>query len=244
MADDEETPSITYEYMDGEQETTTWLKRAGKCKITYPSGAIYEGQVNDLKEKHGLGKYTYPSEPKEDGDDEEEGAEDAPRTVYEGQWLNGKKSGTGAMIYANGDAYYGQFKNNKSNGDGSYKYKNGDIYSGQWTNGKKNGNGTYLFAANDSQLVGTWDMNNLKTGRWIYKDGSSWHGNFKNGNPFGKGMYYFKNGNQQKGEYVEIVKEDAEEEDATDLVWQGLNLEKASVNPNELAAIEKNKCTN
>ena len=91
MADDEETPSITYEYMDGEQETTTWLKRAGKCKITYPSGAIYEGQVNDLKEKHGLGKYTYPSEPKEDGDEEEEGAEDAPRTVYEGQWLNGKK---------------------------------------------------------------------------------------------------------------------------------------------------------
>ena len=87
---------------------------------------------------------------------------------------------------------------------------------------EKNGNGTYLFAANDSQLVGTWDMNNLKTGRWIYKDGSSWHGNFKNGNPFGKGMYYFKNGNQQKGEYVEIVKEDAEEEDATDLVWQGL----------------------
>ena len=132
------------------------------------------------------------------------------------------QSGTGAITYSNGDAYYGQFKNNKPNGEGSYKYKNGDIYSGQWTNGKKNGDGTYLFVANDSQLVGTWDMNNLKNGRWIHKDGSSWHGNFKNGNPFGKGMYYFKNGNQQKGEYVEIVKEDAEEEDATDLIWQGL----------------------
>ncbi len=222
MADDEEMPKTTYEYLDGEQETAEWLSRAGKCKITYPSGAIYEGQVNDLKQKHGLGKYTYPAEPKEDGEEEEEGAEEAPRTVYEGEWLNGSKSGTGATLYANGDAYYGQFKNNKPNGEGSYKYKNGDIYSGQWTNGKKNGDGTYLFAANDSQLVGTWDMNNFKTGRWIHKDGSSWHGNFKNANPFGKGMYYFKSGNQQKGEYVEIVREDAEEEDATDLVWQGL----------------------
>ena len=38
---------------------------------------------------------------------------------------------------------------------------NGDIYS---DNGPmvKNGICTYLFAANDSQLVGTWDMNNLK----------------------------------------------------------------------------------
>ena len=116
MADDDEMPKTTYEYLDGEQETAEWLSRAGKCKITYPSGAIYEGQVNDLKQKHGLGKYTYPAEPKEDGEEEEEDAEEAPRTVYEGEWLNGSKSGTGATLYANGDAYYGQFKNNKPNG--------------------------------------------------------------------------------------------------------------------------------
>ena len=29
------------------------------------------------------------------GDDEEEGAEDAPRTVYEGQWLNNLRDGAG-----------------------------------------------------------------------------------------------------------------------------------------------------
>lgn len=56
MADDEETPQTTYEYLDGEQETTTWLSRAGKCRVTYPNGAVYEGQFNDLKQKHGLGK--------------------------------------------------------------------------------------------------------------------------------------------------------------------------------------------
>ena len=56
MADDEETPQTSYEYLDGEQETTTWLSRAGKCRVTYPNGAVYEGQFNDLKQKHGLGK--------------------------------------------------------------------------------------------------------------------------------------------------------------------------------------------
>ena len=57
MADDEETPQTSYEYLDGEQETTTWLSRAGKCRVTYPNGAVYEGQFNDLKQKHGLGKF-------------------------------------------------------------------------------------------------------------------------------------------------------------------------------------------
>ena len=96
-----------------------------------------------------------------------------------------------------------------------------------------------MFGANNSQLVGSWQKGTMTEGRWIHKDGTSWHGKFKNNNPFGKGLFYFKNGNQQNGEYVEIVKEDAEEEDAVNLVWQGGDYQKASSNPNDIARAEK-----
>jgi radial spoke head protein 1 len=233
MGDEEEVVKTTYEYLDGDQESSEWLSRAGKCKVTYPNGDVYEGSFNDLKQRHGTGKYTYAPPAPEDGDEEAEKPE-MPPNVYVGEFLNGKKHGTGKMLYPNGDAYYGQWANDLFQGEGSYKYANGDVYSGQWTNGQKNGQGTYLYAANNSQLVGTWGKNVCTKGRWIHSDGTSWHGNFKNNNPFGKGVYYFKNGNQQTGEYVEIVRPDAEEEDATDLVWQGNELEKASGNKDDL----------
>ena len=35
---------------------------------------------------------------KEDADEEEEGAEEAPRTVYEGEWLNGQKVSVGTQM--------------------------------------------------------------------------------------------------------------------------------------------------
>ena len=43
------------------------------------------------------------------GDEEEEGEgkTDAPVHVYMGEFLNGKKHGTGQMSYPNGDVYYG-----------------------------------------------------------------------------------------------------------------------------------------
>ena len=49
MADDEEQAKTTYEYKDGEQETSEWCSRAGLVKITYPNGDTFEGDINDLK---------------------------------------------------------------------------------------------------------------------------------------------------------------------------------------------------
>lgn len=60
---------------------------------TFEGSGIYGQSTNSLIIKLSKipGKYTYPAEVKEDADEEEEGAEDAPRTVYEGEWLNGQK---------------------------------------------------------------------------------------------------------------------------------------------------------
>lgn len=45
---DEEVPQCKVEYLDiaegGEEEVTNWIRRAGKCRVTYPNGEIFEGQ--------------------------------------------------------------------------------------------------------------------------------------------------------------------------------------------------------
>jgi hypothetical protein len=43
---DEDTPQCKVEYLDlpdGATEETNWIKRAGKCKVTYVNGHTFEG---------------------------------------------------------------------------------------------------------------------------------------------------------------------------------------------------------
>ena len=189
--------------------------------------------VNELKKKHGQGTYTIQPPPTEE---EEEDAEDsAPKIlphVYSGAWINGERSGVGKMASPNGDRYFGQFSHNVQHGEGTYKFANGDVYSGQWVQGVKSGQGCYEYAANKSQLVGTWVGGSIARGQWIYADGSSWQGDFKNGRPIGQCTYYNKAaGNQQNGEWVEILQDEADEEGVTELKWRGAPCQKANVPP-------------
>ena len=64
---------------------------------------------------------------------------------YDGEWLNNLKHGIGKATYAEGE-YFGRFENGKRHGEGVFKYKkNRDIFSGSWKHGKKHGHGTYIF---------------------------------------------------------------------------------------------------
>ena len=65
-------------------------------------------------------------------------------TKYEGDIVNGKKEGMGAIYTPNGiKLYEGQFKNDKMNGLGILFYTNGyKAYEGEFLDGKKNGHGT------------------------------------------------------------------------------------------------------
>ena len=45
MGDEENLCKV--EYLDTDPpEETNWIKRAGKCKVTYPNGATFEGNNN------------------------------------------------------------------------------------------------------------------------------------------------------------------------------------------------------
>lgn len=88
---------------------------------------------------------------------------------YEGDWINGKKTGIGKLFSCyNKLKYSGQFENDMLHGKGIYFYSNGDIYDGDWNNCKREGKGIL------------YDYH----GKLKYK------GDFKNNKFHGFGVYY------------------------------------------------------
>ena len=108
-------------------------------------------------------------------------------------------------------------------GEGTYYYKSsGDIYSGGWVAGIKAGDGAYMCAADNSQIVGTWNQGTVAVGRWLWADGTTWLGAFRDGKPLGRGVFYMPNGTATDGEYV-LEPTDATGADAEAMVltWYG-----------------------
>lgn len=53
--------------------------------------------------------------------------------IYEGQLLNGKRSGQGQMIFRNGDTYYGMWKlDYMCDHEGQYIFSDGNEYRGSF----------------------------------------------------------------------------------------------------------------
>jgi hypothetical protein len=204
-------------YLDGEEEESVWISRAGKAEVTFPNGQTYVGDFNENKERHGQGVYTWIVVAPEDAEEPEEGW--PPPAVYTGSYSLGKRSGVGKMAHPDGGTYYGQWKNNAMDGEGTYKYPNGDIYSGSWSAGLKHGPGKYLFK-NNSLFDGIWERGGIVSGMWSYPDGTKFTGPFVDGFPCGKGNYVFQSGNKQSGEYIRVSDNtDKEDEFATVPRW-------------------------
>ena len=122
----------------------------GKFQVPSGIGVIagegfeYSGSLNKGL-MHGNGRFTFNKE------------------TYNGQFLNGKRNGTGEMIFSNGDEYKGNWTNDVIEGSGLMNYEvfyqdtrklyKGQ-YDGQWVKGKKNGNGTSLW--NGDWYTGNW----------------------------------------------------------------------------------------
>lgn len=50
---------------------------------------------------------------------------------YIGDWVEGKKHGSGELHYVNGDIFRGDWKGDFATGLGVLQYSNGDVYNGQ-----------------------------------------------------------------------------------------------------------------
>ena len=209
MTEEEEGPRYLVEYLDAEPEITTWIKREGKVRITYPNGDLFEGFVDQHKLKQGKGTYAWmgPSP-----DDEESKVE---ISRYEGNFVDSRREGVGLMRFKNGDMYEGEFLNNLMHGEGSYTYaKTNDIYSGSFYAGKKHGRGRYEYF--DSSILNQWEDGTVTTVNWHMKNAGSYEGTLKRGTPVGPGGYTLESGIVQRGEYIEEVVEQASPVEPTD----------------------------
>ncbi|CAM6092748.1 unnamed protein product [Calypogeia fissa] len=97
---------------------------------------------------------------------------------YEGEWVDGKYDGYGVETWARGSRYRGQYRRGLRDGYGVYRFYTGDVYSGEWSNGQSHGCGTQTC-----------------------EDGSRYRGEFKWGVKHGSGFYHFRNGDTYAGEY-------------------------------------------
>ncbi|KAJ1431852.1 radial spoke protein 10, partial [Ochromonadaceae sp. CCMP2298] len=199
---DEEEPQCKVEYLDlpegAEPEETNWIRRAGKCRVTYVNGCTFEGTFDAERIKQGPGVYVWMAP----GTEEDESLTEKAR--YEGVYKDGLKHGVGKMVYPTGDVYEGEWFENKMQGEGTYTYKNStDIYSGGWADNKKAGKGTYEFGKDSSVLTGEWVEGQVTKGQWVLKGAAVYEGEFKLGRPLGEGTFSFESGLTQGGSYVE-----------------------------------------
>jgi hypothetical protein len=62
--------------------------------------------------------------------------------IFLGQYSDGKKNGSGKLMFADGSYYDGEFLANDIHGRGVYVWPDGKKYVGQWGKNKMHGKGS------------------------------------------------------------------------------------------------------
>jgi len=146
-------------------------------------GSEYEGEwLND--KPHGYGVMRY-----------------ADGNQYFGNFMDGKRSGSGKMLWENGSRYEGTWLLDQPEGKGTFWYPNGAVYTGDFKAGIKHGVGNYVYA-DGTEYSGTWNTGVPRgEGTMLFPDGAVYQGQFSNGQPHGSGSYTFTNGDKYNGQW-------------------------------------------
>ncbi|CAD7964388.1 unnamed protein product [Amoebophrya sp. A120] len=135
----------------------------------------YIGQMNKNGQRCGYGVCQYTSGNISysgywwDDKYDSEGTFKDEQSQYDGQWVNGKKSGFGQEIWFDDRTrYIGQFENGLKHGQGKYIWRSGNIYEGEFEDDIVNGYGT-LWWPDDREYEGEW-KNGVQHGKGIFVD--------------------------------------------------------------------------
>ncbi|KAG0449761.1 hypothetical protein HPP92_027208 [Vanilla planifolia] len=120
---------------------------------------------------------------------------------YEGEFYNGRYSGSGVYNFAGQGRYEGDWNEGKFDGFGIERWANGSQYSGRYRRGLWHGIGVYRLR-NGNRYAGEW-VSGRSHGRGLQScsDGTSYAGDFQCGAKHGFGFYHFRNGDEYRGEY-------------------------------------------
>ena len=93
------------------------------------------------------------------------------KTIYDGEFKEGKKDGKGKLFFNNNEIYTGDFKNDCMEGNGVYQFKNGDLWEGVFKNNMKNSvgfltikatNEKYLVEYENDHFMGKFNLNEME----------------------------------------------------------------------------------
>ena len=97
-----------------------------------------------------------------------------PEIIYEGEWMNGEKNGSGRYYYDENVYYEGNWNRNRKQGHGKFKSIDGE-YDGLWMNDKKHGKGV-LRMSNGTLYDGEWENDEMVSGEIKYSNGDVYRG--------------------------------------------------------------------
>ncbi len=145
--------------------------------------------------------------------------------VYEGDLVDGLRTGHGVYVWASGNRYEGEFVANRMQGQGTYNWVDGRSYTGAFVADRRHGqgvltwrNGTrYEGQFEDDRIHGqgvfTWSNGDRYegalahgrrsgSGRFDWASGDSYVGEFLNDELHGQGLFTWLNGNRYSGGFA------------------------------------------
>ena len=138
---------------------------------TWSDGDFYEGPYINEWERTGVGKYSWVNE---NGD---------VYAVYEGDFIDGERTGSGKITHKWGDDYEGEFLDGEYHGRGTLTMRNGRVQSGQFVNGKfVIGPDSYIVFEDGRKFEGAFNESGELhgQGKVTWPDGSVFAGDFIN----------------------------------------------------------------
>ena len=114
--------------------------------------------------------------------------------MYEGDFVDGKKTGKGKYTWADGNVYEGDYVDGKKTGKGKFTWADGNVYEGDFVDDKMrtgtfceaaaNTNGTKIAYA--AEFTGGHEMRN---DYWVYDATFSLHGQVVRRGVFSNGKF-------------------------------------------------------
>ncbi|HZW19937.1 protein kinase domain-containing protein [Noviherbaspirillum sp.] len=118
---------------------------------------------------------------------------------YEGRLVKGSKEGRGQFTWANGQRYTGDWAGDVPNGKGVLRFANGNRYEGEVRNGEPHGQGTIRFPSGDVYTGGWMKGKHHGQGKYTWANGTYWEGEFRDGAKTENGKTVFADGRVQMG---------------------------------------------
>ena len=121
--------------------------------------------------------------------------------VYEGELVDGVRSGHGVLTWTDGSRYEGRFENGVRHGEGTLYLPTGDVYTGAFERDAMTGRGRLEWTNGDVYEGDFVDGERTGQGAYSWRNGAGYRGSLVAGVPHGDGVYEYPDGTVYQGRF-------------------------------------------